>query len=208
MTDEIITVNLPGDKNAVGDSQRFLIANSRYIVPAIVVAVTFIAYMGALRYDFVYDDENQIVQNPTVQSWTFAPRYFTDHLWFFKYPIGNYYRPIFLVWLALNHTLFGLNPVGYHLTTILAHVMATLLVFYLARRLTGDLATAALASALFGLHPAHIEAAAWISGVSEALLAISLIGSFLCYLRYRDRGEGRRKTWLVASLVLAALAVF
>ncbi len=208
MTDETIAVNLPQEQKAGEATGSLLIANSRFIVPALVVAVTFVAYMGTLRYDFVYDDEYVILQNPSVQSWAFAPRYFTEHLWFFKFPMSNYYRPIFLVWMALNHTLFGLNPVGYHLTTVLAHVAVTLLVFHLARRLSGDLAMAAIASILFGLHPAHIEAAAWVCGVSEPLMAIFLIGSFLCYVKYRDANAGRRKPWLIASLVLAALAVF
>jgi hypothetical protein len=204
---ETIAVDLPHGPKAGMATGTVWMANSRFIVPALVVAVTFVAYMGTLRYDFVSDDVHVIVQNPFVQSWSFAPRYFTEHLWSFKTPVGNYYRPIFLVWLAINHTLFGLNPVGYHLTTVLAHLAVTLLVFHLARRLTGDPATAAIASILFGLHPAHIEGVAWISGVSEPLLAVFLIGSFLCYLRYRDASNGRR-SWLIASLVLAALAAF
>src|SRR6185295_10006074 len=208
MTAEIEAVDAPPVQKAGGAAGSTFLTNARFIVPALVVAVTFVAYMGTLRYDFVYDDEYVITQNPTVQSWAFAPHYFTEHLWFFKFPLSNYYRPIFLVWLALNHTLFGLDPVGYHLTTVLAHVTVTLLVFHLARRLTGDLGAAAIASLLFGLHPAHIEGVAWICGVSEPLMAMFLLGSFLCYLRYRDPNIGSRKLWFVASLVLATLAVF
>jgi len=208
MTDETIAVNPPRERKAGGATKSLLTANVRFIVPAFVVAITFIGYMGTLRYDFVYDDEYVIVQNPSIQSWAALPRFFTEHLWFFKFSMSNYYRPIFLVWLALNHTLFGLDPVGYHLTTVLAHVTVTLLVFHLARRLTGDLGAAAIASLLFGLHPAHIEGVAWICGVSEPLMAMFLLGSFLCYLRYRDTNIGRRKLWFVASLGLATLAVF
>ena len=208
MTDETIAVALPQEQKAREAAGSFLISKSRFILPAIVVAVTFVAYMGTLRYDFVYDDEYVIVQNPSVQSWSFLPRFFGEHLWFFKFPMSNYYRPVFLVWITLNHSLFGLNPVGYHLTTILAHVTVTLLVFNLARKLTGDLAAATIASLVFGLHPSHIEAAAWVCGVSEPLMAVFLIGSFLCYLRYRDANSGRRKRWLIASFALATLAVF
>src|SRR5678816_714642 len=132
--------------------------------------------------------------------------FFTEHLWAFRYPVGSYYRPIFLVWLTFNHWLFGLNPVGYHLTGILLHVGVTLLVFLLVRRLTRDQATAAIASLVFGLHPAHIEAVAWISGATESLLAVLFLGSFLCYIRYRE-DEGGRLSWLTAALVLAVLTV-
>ena len=208
MVEERSSVEMPQEQKAAVAVGNLLTANARFIVPAIVLAVTFLGYLGTLRYDFVYDDVHVIVENGSVHSWRFLPRYFTEHLWFFEPGMTNYYRPIFLVWLVLNHTLFGLNPIGYHLTTVLAHVTVTLLVFHLTRRLTGDQATAAIAALLFGLHPAHIEGVAWVSGVSETLLAIFFIGSFLCYLRYRDLDAGRGKLWLVAALVLAALAVF
>src|SRR5213592_569061 len=95
-----------------------LAANARFIIPSVILAVTFLAYMGTLRYDFVYDDVHVIVENGSVHSWRFFPRYFTEHLWFFEPGMTNYYRPIFLVWLVVNHTFFGLNPIGYHLTTL------------------------------------------------------------------------------------------
>ena len=208
MSAEVNSVDLAKGQQAGGAPRSRFLTNPRFIVPTLVVAVTFVAYMGTLSYDFVSDDIHVIVQNPFVQSWGFSPRYFTEHLWFFKTQTGNYYRPIFLVWMALNHTLFGLNPIGYHLTSVMAHLAVTLLVFHLARRLTGDLATAGITSVVFGLHPVHIECVAWVSGVSEPLMAMFLIGSFLCYLRYHEARAGRRKLWLIISLVLAALAVF
>ena len=138
------------------------ISQFAFLAPVLVLAITFVAYVGALGYAFVYDDIFALVQNPTVHNWHSVPRFFTEHLWGFKYAVGSYYRPIFLVWLTFNHWLFGLNPVGYHLTTILLHVGVTLFVFLLVRKLTRDQATAAIASLVFGLHPVHIEAVAWI----------------------------------------------
>jgi tetratricopeptide (TPR) repeat protein len=65
---------------------------------------------------------------------------------------------------------------------------------------------AVLAASFFGLHPVHIEAVAWVSGVTEPLLGVLFIFSFLCYLRARDcRETGRR--WIAFSLVLLALAL-
>ena len=184
----------------------FRLSHFAFLVPALVLALTFTVYIGALGYAFVYDDIVVIVQNPTVHSWHSVPRFFTEHLWGFKYAVGSYYRPIFLVWLTFNHWLFGLNPVGYHLTTILLHVGVTLLVFLLVRKFTGDHATAAIASLVFGLHPAHIEAVAWIAGATESLLAVLFLGSFVCYTQYREGNRGRGR-WLTASLVLAVLTV-
>src|SRR5581483_2778510 len=124
---------------------------------------------------------------------------------------GNYYRPIFMLWMRLNDALFGFKPWGWHLTTVLLHVIATLFVFKLARRLaalsfTEDVADriGLITALIFGLHPVHIEAVAWISGVTEALFAILLIWSFLCFLNWRENRPNAR----TYSLLLYAFAIF
>lgn len=183
-----------------------LISESRFLAPGLLLAITFGVYAGTLTYQFVYDDLGVIVNNPLVQSWRFVPRYFTEHVWGYMYPNvpGNYYRPVFLLWLLLNHTVFGIDPSGWHLTAVLAHMVSTLLVYFIARRVTGDQLAALVASLIFGIHPVHIEAVAWVSGVSEPLLAMLLLGSFLGYLRYRESRPKQWK-WLAASLLLFAL---
>jgi tetratricopeptide (TPR) repeat protein len=119
---------------------------------------------------------------------------------------GNFYRPLFLLWLRLNYVLFGTNPWGWHLTTVLAHVGATLCVYFLAQKFLHDRVAALFASLIFGLHPIHIEGAAWVSGVPEPLLVVLVIPSYLCYLRTRD-DRSRSRRWLAASLALYALAM-
>ena len=121
--------------------------------------------------------------------------YFTSHVWAELYPHvgGDYYRPVFLLWFRLNHAMFGVNPEGWHLTTVLCHVAATYLVFRLVRRLAASPWIAFSAATLFALHPVHIESVAWVSGVTDPLLAIFLLGSFLAYLQFR---EGNRWGWM------------
>ncbi len=170
------------------------------------LALTALVYAGTLRFGFVYDDGAQIILNPVVQSWRFAPHYFTQHAWsnLVNAP-ATYYRPLFLLWCLVNFTLFGLQAWGWHLTTVLVHLAATALVFRLAQRLTGDAVTAGFAALIFGLHPIHIESVAWISGVTDPMLAVFFIPAFLCWLNDRER-RPRRGAWLAAALVLFALA--
>jgi tetratricopeptide (TPR) repeat protein len=172
------------------------------------LVLTFLAYVDTLSFQFVHDDEYQILGNVYLRSWSYLPRYFTKDVWAFMHPNypGNFYRPLFLLWLRLNYLLFGLHPWGWHLTTVLAHVGATLLVYRLARRLLGDWVTATFAALVFGLHPIHIEGAAWISGVPEPLLALFFIPAFLCHLNVRDDPR-RARAWLAASLALYGLAM-
>jgi len=172
----------------------------------VVLVLTFAVYIPTLRYQFVHDDRGQIVENPAVHSWRFVPSYFTSQVWAGVMPgeLGNYYRPLFLLWLRINHAAFGNHAWGWHLTTILAHVLTTLLAYLLALCLgvSGD--AALVAALVFGLHPAHIEAVAWISGSTEPLLGVLLIASFISYVRWRRTS---RRDWRLASVVLFALAL-
>ena len=174
----------------------------------VVLALTFAVYIPTLRFQFVHDDRGQIVENPAVHSWHAVPTYFTSHVWAAVMPeeLGNYYRPLFLLWLRINDAVFGNQAWGWHLTTILSHVLTTLLLYLLAWRLGIGSDVALLAALIFGLHPAHIEAVAWISGVTEPLLGILLIASFLSYVQSRVEGA-RALKWKVISLVLFALAL-
>ena len=174
----------------------------------IVLALTFAVYIPTLRFQFVHDDRGQIVENPAVHSWHFVPTYFTAHVWAAVMPeeLGNYYRPLFLLWLRINDVVFGSHAWGWHLTTVLAHLLTTLLVYLLACRLKVGRDVALLAALIFGLHPAHIEAVAWVSGVTEPLLGILLIASLLAYLRSRTE-DGRLPKWKLVSLGLFALAM-
>jgi hypothetical protein len=179
------------DRKVIAEAPRLKISN-HFIVAAVLI-LTFMAYFGTLGYQFVYDDQGQIVQNNFIRSWSSAPRYFTEHVWSHVHPnqAGNYYRPVFLLWLLLNRTLFGLNPFLWHLVLVAVHLSVTLLVYVMARRLTKDEMTACIAALIFGLHPTHIEAVAWVSGVTEPLLALFLIPAFLFYLDWRESRESK-----------------
>lgn len=173
---------------------------------AVVCVSTFLIYLNTLAFGFVYDDQPQIVRNPAIQAWGNLHQYFTSHVWSAIYSgrVGNFYRPLFLLWLRLNHAAWGLTPSWWHLTSVLCHVLATYLVFRVAQSLTRDRGIALLAGLLFGLHPAHIESVAWISGVTDPLMAVFFLGSLDSYIRYED---GKKKRWLGAAVAGFALAL-
>ncbi len=177
-----------------------------------VLVVTFLAYLPALRYQYVYDDVQQIVQNPNIESWSHLPDYFTKHVWVQdSRHRAQYYRPLFLLWLRTNRALFGLDPFWWHLTTLAAHLLATLMVFVLVRLLLRSWMPAALSALFFGLHPVHIEVATWISSVSEALLAAALIASLACYaqgtLKKDRRGYAGALIFFAVALLFKEIAM-
>ncbi|HLJ49570.1 MAG TPA: tetratricopeptide repeat protein [Bryobacteraceae bacterium] len=168
----------------------------RWVLLASIALITAAVYMSTLGYDFVYDDHAQIVETKQLNSWRMVPHYFTGHVWSWKSPgsQGPYYRPVFLLWLLFNQTLFGTIPLWWHLTSVLTHCAVALLVFVLMDRLTGDPVTASIAALFFGVHPCHIESVAWVSGITDPLMAAFMLGSLLT-----------RRRWL--SLVLFAAAL-
>ena len=173
---------------------------------ASVLAVTFLAYAGTLRFAFVYDDGAQILFNPAMRSWHNLLQLFGEHVWASQAgAVPNYYRPVFMAWCLVQYKLFGANPLPWHLALVMLHLLATALVFQLARRLFADDFVATSAAVIFGLHPIHVESVAWISGATDPLMAVFCLGSFLCYMRYRD-SRMPSFAWLALSLGLYGLA--
>ena len=168
--------------------------------------LTFLAYSRTLTFGFVFDDRGQIIDNPYIRTWHYVSRFFTAQVWNFNDPraVGNYYRPVFLLWLLVNRTLFGLHPSLWHLTNVLLHVGVTALVFLIVKELATDDVAALVAALVFGLHPVHIESVAWISGVTDPLAGFWVFASFWAYLVWRRK---RKWAWLGASLASYAVAV-
>lgn len=184
-------------------------ARERWLLLA-VLSVTFLAYFTALFGEFVYDDGFQILKNPTLQSLANVPAMFTQGVWQFmsagqSEAVGLYYRPMFNSLLILNYQLFGFAPLGWHLVSVLLHVAATGLVYWLAKRWGWPALAALLAALVFGLHPVHVESVAWVSGVPDPLAAVFLLLALLAYEKQRATGAA---VWLGASLLCALAALF
>jgi protein O-mannosyl-transferase len=184
-------------------------AGKRRIPQALCVSLLIVAaaYLQAIFFEFVYDDFEQIVYNPGIKSWDLALGYFKSHVWAQTGGVALYYRPLFMLWLTANHALFGLNPLYWHVAAIALHLLSCALLYFFVCRLTADRWVAVVAVLLFGLHPAHVESVAWVSGTTDTLSSVLLLGALLCYLRQRDSWATKVAVWRLTSLVLACLAV-
>ena len=173
------------------------------------IAATVLVYANSLSGAFVFDDTKQIVGNPALHSWSNIFRAFSNDVWSFQRGTLSkdipppYYRPLFTIYLTLNYQLFGLWQPGWHLMNLMVHTGATVFVYYLLRRLSGDVLIASLTALLFGLHPAHVESVSWISGIPDPLAALFYVPSLIWYVRYRQEGGSK---WLTASVVAYGLA--
>ncbi len=182
--------------------------NHERLLITIALCLTAATFASAVTFPFIHDDFLQIVDNAYLRSWKLVPLYFHPGLWATGWTKGGegraavFYRPFFFIWLLLNYLVFGAHPAGWHVTTILVHLLVTFLVFRLALALGLDAWTAFIATAIFGLHPAHIEVVAWIGGVTESLAAAFFLLALLAYLRARGKA-----TWIVAACALLAAGI-
>ena len=69
---------LEPDRKVIAKESQAKISN--HFVIAAVLLLTFMAFFSTLGYDFVYDDQGQIVQNGFIKSWSSAPQYFTKNV--------------------------------------------------------------------------------------------------------------------------------
>ncbi len=174
----------------------------------LVVGVSALPFLPALRYGFVYDDDVQVLETVAVRSVQSPANYYFTSVWALRNSAirlnYNYYRPLFYSWLRVSAALFGVHPFPWHLTVLLTHLAVTVLVFFLLRRHLRDSWMAAAGSLIFGLHPAHIESVVWISGATDPLAALGVLGSFLLWLR---KMETPRTSLLAGSLACYGAAL-
>jgi tetratricopeptide (TPR) repeat protein len=186
-------------------------------IPVRILAMTalvlaFLVHAAAIWFPFVDDDQPQIVLNSHLRSWSYLPRYFTADVWSHMACGSNYYRPVFLLWLRLNHCFFELEPMGWHVAALLLHVLAAWLVYLLAARELNDRIAAGFAATIFAVHPVTVESVVWVSGATEALQGVLFLGCLLCYLKSREAvskipDSKVSKLWQAAAVLLFALAL-
>src|SRR5437867_604660 len=97
----------------------------QWLVPVLVALVTFTAFWPALQNQFVdWDDSKNFVDNPQYRGLA------GTHLrWMWTTFHMGHYAPLTWMTLGLDHVLWGMNPLGYHLTSLLLHA-ANAVIFY------------------------------------------------------------------------------
>ncbi len=125
----------------------------------LVVATAAIYYQVA-KFDFInFDTDQYVYENNFVKEGLTA----NSIRWAFTTMHVSNWHP--LTWLShmLDIELYGLNPGRHHLTSVFFHIVNSLLLFGVLRRMTGSLWRSGLVAALFALHPLHVESVAWIA---------------------------------------------
>jgi Tfp pilus assembly protein PilF len=182
---------------------------SVFICLALTFATAAVFYQ-VYTYDFVnYDDQIYVYENPNIQ----AGITLNSVKWAFTSGYAANWHPI--TWLShmLDWQLFGSNPAGFHLTNLILHIVNTLLLFFVLKRMTNTLWQSAFVAALFALHPLHVESVAWVSERKDVLSTFFWLLTMWAYVRYCGNKQtpniklGAKQTYYLLTIIFFALGL-
>ncbi len=153
-------------------------------ISLILILIVISAFWRSYENAFInMDDDVYVTDNERVKKginlenikWSFSTIYF-----------GFYYP---FTWLShmLDSELYGLNAGGHHITSVIIHIINTLLLFFVLYRMTGKEWRSFIVAGLFAVHPLHVESVVWISERKDILSALFFFLGLLFYSYYVEK---------------------
>jgi len=167
----------------------------------VLVGAVLVAYQPVWQAGFIWDDDSHLTNNPCVVGplgfkaiWTTSAARIC---------------PLTLSSFWVQHAIWGLRPLPYHLFTLLMHAGAAVVLWRVLMRL--GLPGAWLGAALWALHPVQVESAAWITELknTQSGLFYMLTGLFFVKARQAEQAQDVRRVRGndCAALAFAVLAM-
>lgn len=178
----------------------------KYFLP-VVLLITFLVLSPSLSNKFVnLDDTQYVLENTTIKeiSINSLKSVFSEQF------VGNY-QPLTILSYMFDYKIFGLKPFGWHLVNIFIHLLNTLLVFLIVKKLTHSerdkLLIAFITSLLFGVHTLHVESVAWVSERKDVLYTLFFLWALYIYINalLREKTILFSKTIVILFLFLLSL---
>ena len=164
-----------------------------------------LVYARTLAFGFTNLDDNALITNnyPFLSNASNIIRAFGQKV--FIQSILPYYRPMLLVSFIFDAHIGGLDPVVYHAHNIVIHLAASCLVFFFLVKFGAAKAWSFFCGLLFAVHPALVQAVAWLPGRNDSMVTVFCLASFILFLGF----IGSRKVWEYAlHMLFFALALF
>jgi tetratricopeptide (TPR) repeat protein len=199
---------------------------------AFVVAMAVAAFWNGMGNTIVHDDVFFVPARHEL-TWKSVGQIFREDTWSASGSGAGTYRPLAILSFAVNGWMFGNDASGYHATNVVLHALASLFVFLLVAELMSATGTrvagagsragaarsgidgppgtsvdpawiAALAAALFAVHPVHTEAVDSVFNRSEVMATLGVASALWAIVRWHATRPVL--AWTTASVVyLAAL---
>ncbi len=174
----------------------------RYIIP-LLIPITLLVFWRAASAQFVsFDDPIYVVQNPHVLQGLTSQ----SMAWAFTNSDLGYSHPLTWLSMMLDTQLQGAGPRGYHVTNILLHALAVVLLYLALHSLTAAPWRSALVALLFAIHPLRVESVAWISERKDVLSGSLAFATMLAYAAYAHRPHWSRYLLVTIFFALGLMA--
>ena len=176
-----------------------------FIVCLTILVLVGILYFNSLGNQFTNWDDGMIYQNPSIRNlnWEGIKKMFVPQP-------GNTYQPIRVLSYAIDYKIWGLNPLGYHITNILFYILTCIMVYLTSLHLSMHLREKAsldshervafFGALLFAAHPVHVEAVTWLAARKEVLQGLFFFLAFFLYMKASEEAE--RKTFYLSLVIV------
>ncbi|MGD0309968.1 MAG: hypothetical protein ABSC02_11840, partial [Acidobacteriota bacterium] len=163
------------------DKQRVAATSGeRYIIPLLIV-ITLVVFWPVQNHGFLtLDDDAYVYDNPHVTTGLTA----ANISWALTATHAYNWHPVTWISHMLDVQIYGLDAGGHHRTNLLLHIANVLLMFLLLKKTTGRAWRSGFVSALFAIHPLHVESVAWVAERKELVCAFFMLLTILAYARY------------------------
>ena len=141
---------------------------------AIIALAVFLAYLPSINGDFILDDGDLVMDNPLIKASDGLYRFWCTTQTTDYWPVTN--TSFWIEW-----RMWGMNSTGYHVTNLILHIVESLLIWVILRKLS--IPGAFLAALIFALHPVNVESVSWISQRKNTMALLFFLLSILCYLK-------------------------
>lgn len=168
---------------------------------AVLLVFCYIAYAPSNGFDFTnWDEKRYIFETPLVQkfNWSNIKLMFTNK-------VLSSYNPFVLMSLAWDYSNAGTNAAWYHTHNTVLHLVNTLLLYWLMMELFKDKFIAFFSAMLFGLHPMHTEAVAWVASRKDVLYTLYYFISFGAFVKHLNN---KKVVWLIISFIAFLFSLF
>lgn len=171
-------------------------------VPGALALLALVAIVFAQTWSFgflTWDDQMYVTGNPRV----LAGLSYEGVKWAFETRYSGLFTPLAWISHMADVSLWGNYAGGHHLSSVVIHALSTLLLFLLLFQTTTDAWRSFLVSALFAIHPLHVESVAWVAERKDVLVALFYLASLYCHARW---AKEQKRSWRVLTYLMAILA--
>jgi len=173
------------------------VSRDRMLIAALLVLVA-LPYLPGLSNGFVWLDHREIVAGELiVSSWSQVPGLFVEDKGFF----AGYHRPLYSLMHSLDRAMWGLQPFGFHLSSLVLHLCNVVLVVFLARAAGLGRGATYVLGGLWGLHPINTATVGLIHAKAD-LLSVTTLGAAVLLLQRGVRSK------LDLGLCIGSIAAF